>query len=613
MKKDFFQSIIKIMLAAVIISWFSYSNLFSYQDNEQSNLKNSAYREDCISLANNLTINMCVIYNGAKYGFVLKYAPEISDLVWKMDISTFIAINSPNIACIPIDSTLALEVPCVEYGENQYKIKMEYHINSNDPKGLYWKLANIELLEPAIPTPEEPTLPEADFTITLGAKDGREIKPLNSVCAGPITSDIPSNADLTEQYKELGIKYVRTHDFYGPFDMSEIYPDRTKNPLDLNSYNFKDSDTNYEAIVGADATIYFRLGDSYNNPTPPEKSELSNWIEASINIIAHYYEGKWEGYNGKFEYVEIWNEPDNSHFWPNKSLIDFFVLFDATAKRIRQEFPDIKIGGPGFTQNLNFNEDRKAILNDFLDYIKNNNTPIDFISFHEYTNEPSDITEATNSLKSTLKEKGFEGLSMHITEWNTDAEQPKEEQSSEEKAELRLHSRGAAVNTGTWIEMQNNGIDMAFFFRGNDTNIDMPLFYGLYLADGTPKKTAFAFNFFNQISKYKDRLEASVEVSNNGSQSDINSSIYFIAGENAKGDKAIIVSNLTDKQYRYTLKNSKDGQTANIVNSNIISASGISDDHSNIYDIVTSTQNSDDEVRFDLPAYGVQLITVEQL
>lgn len=603
MKKFAWQNARSIMLILMImvLHSLSYGERLSYYGDIP--VKQGEDRGGCILLSENLNINICAIYSNVRYGFTLDYAPEVSDLVWKMDSATFRQITLTDTACLYIDNSLALDIPCMTYGTTDYRIKMIYYPNENDFNGLYWKMVEITPIEPD--DPEPPPLPEPDFTVTIGEKDGRTIKPLNSVSGGPLAAELDGdvkNADLINEYKELGIKYVRSHDFYGPFDMSEIYSDRAKDPANYDSYNLTRSDHYYEGIAEAQASLYFRLGDSYSNVDPPERSELDNWIDASINVIAHYYDGKWDGYSGGIEYVEIWNEPDNSHFWPDKTLLDFFLLYDSAAKRIREEFPEIKIGGPGFTQNVNMNDDRKSVLEDFLDYITNNNTPIDFISFHQYENDPSQITDAVNSMKTILKEKGFEGLSMHMTEWNTDAEQ--QGQSMDEKTDLRLNSRGAAINTGTWIEMQNSGIDMAFFFRGNDTNIDMPLFYGLYKADGTPKKTAFAFKFFNQMSEYKERISASIDYNE---ESD--SSVYIIAGQSVAGQRAVLLSNISDKAYTYRLKSIQDGSSGDISREEITSQSEISDDHESIYEIGGQTQG--EGLLFNLPGYGVHLIVIQ--
>jgi len=46
-------------------------------------------------------------------------------------------------------------------------------------------------------------------------------------------------------------------------------------------------------------------------------------------------------------YIEIWNEPDLNHFWP-AGIRDFQEFFIETFLALKTEFPDLKIGGPGF-------------------------------------------------------------------------------------------------------------------------------------------------------------------------------------------------------------------------------------------------------------------------
>ena len=378
------------------------------------------------------------------------------------------------------------------------------------------------------------------FTITIGEKDGRTIKPLNGVNAGPLPSGDLANVDLIGEYRSLGIKQVRTHDFYGPFDMAEIYPDRTKNPEDSASFYLANSDKYFAGIIAAGSEVYFRLGDSYNNVTPPDSSQLDHWITAGINVISHYTNGQWNGYNSRIEYVEIWNEPDYDHFWPNRSLLQFFLLFDRTAKAIKARFPDIKVGGPGFTQHATSIEINNN-LRDFFDFVKNNNTPLDFISVHQYTNEPAAVSTALNNLHLVMNEKGFGEIDVHLTEWNTDE---KNAANPEEVIALRVNAKGAAINTAKWIAMQNSGVDMAFFFRGNDTSMNLTTFYGMFKADGTPKKIGLAFGFFNYMANYPQRLSIANSISD--------SNLHIIAGENSvTGRKALIVSNISGDSFYY--------------------------------------------------------------
>ena len=59
---------------------------------------------------------------------------------------------------------------------------------------------------------------------------------------GPIPNhDVVNGADLTSQYQQIGIDFIRTHDFSGPTDISTIFPDFSKDPTLPSSYNFTSS------------------------------------------------------------------------------------------------------------------------------------------------------------------------------------------------------------------------------------------------------------------------------------------------------------------------------------------------------------------------------------
>ncbi len=93
----------------------------------------------------------CVEYGGNNYSFRLDYYPNPNDpagIYWKMDINSFTEIldssevigNYVKIECIHVDGSLLLDIPCVEYGGNNYSFRLDYYPNPNDPAGIYWKM-----------------------------------------------------------------------------------------------------------------------------------------------------------------------------------------------------------------------------------------------------------------------------------------------------------------------------------------------------------------------------------------------------------------------------------------------------------------------------------------
>ncbi len=343
------------------------------------------------------------------------------------------------------------------------------------------------------------------------------IKPLLGVNTGPYKLGEEENPHVTEQYQDLGVTMVRTHDFYGPCDMSVMYPDDSADPSLSSSFNFVESDLRMDMIHENGHEIYFRLGNSWNNSSEVPQN-IPNFIEAAKNVIRHYTEGLWDGYVFPITYVEVWNEPDNQQFWTG-SMLQFFRFFAQTVKELKAEFPHMKIGGPGFLPSGYLAQDVNDMPSALLEYCRNENVPLDFLSWHIYGDDPDDYLGAGLFYRTLLDDYGFTSAESHITEWNV-SESPR-----------RYNAEGAALMTGAWIGLQDGDVDQSLFFRGQDSSISLPTFYGLMYADGTYKKMAYAFKSWSWASEYPNRI----------SLEDESETVDGIAGLSDDGQSMIIL------------------------------------------------------------------------
>ena len=87
------------------------------------------------------------------------------------------------------------------------------------------------------------SLPIASATATAQATivvDAAEvtgtIHSLQGINGGPRGGDWQSH--LFRQYEDIGVDYVRTHDYYGPTDMHLLFPDLQADPDDESNYDF---------------------------------------------------------------------------------------------------------------------------------------------------------------------------------------------------------------------------------------------------------------------------------------------------------------------------------------------------------------------------------------
>ncbi len=384
-----------------------------------------------------------------------------------------------------------------------------------------------------------------DVIVSISDPDGKQIHPLLGVNIGPVAAGAdPGNADLTDAYRQIGVTLIRTHDYYGALDMSVMYPDRTRDPADPASYDFRSSDSIWRAIVDGGFEPYLRLGDSYNDATPPANAqERANWVRAAVEVVRHYRQGQWNGFSTPFRYVEIWNEPDNRQFWPlPHTPLEYYQLYVETAQALRDTFPDLLIGGPGITPAGALSVEGNQWIHDFLAYVKAHNAPLDFLSWHLYSNDPQEWVSSARFYRQELDSIGFLETQMHVTEWNTDIRMVGDQ--SAEAFALRTGGKGAAILTAAWIAMQQEGVTESTFYRGPDPDMDAPTFYGMFYADGQPKRVALAFSLWAEMVAHPQRL--SVSDSPEGT-------LWLLAGRDQVGETAVLIANPNDTAVKYTI------------------------------------------------------------
>jgi len=441
-----------------------------------------------------------------------------------------------------------------------------------------------------------------DVTYTLGSKAGT-VQSLLGVNAGPLHwNSKTTTQDVTGGFKQLGVKSVRTHDFPAAVDMKLMYPDRTKDPTLQSSYNFTtggtygdySSDTAIATLKDNGLTVYLRIWDSAGGVVAPSSSERANWTQAAVEVVRHYQEGKWNGYTGLIETVEIGNEPDSSNFWPSPyTKEDFFKLYSDTAKAIRAAFPTMKIGGPGITSSGFATVPGRQWTLAFFDYVKAAGAPLDFFSWHVYTNTTDDYITGASYYRSELDKRGYAATELHITEWNTHAQSGATDTATIASNEsLRIKAQGAALNTTAWINLQQQGVTQSYIYRANNPSTTDPEKYGLFTADGIPTKTGLAFSLWSEFAAYSDRIDPVASATVSG--------LKALAAQRADGQVALLVANTGTASKKWTVSFSDTRK----LSSYALSLKTIDDSHAMV-DVTTPAA-----AEFDIAAYSVQLLTL---
>ena len=263
------------------------------------------------------------------------------------------------------------------------------------------------------------------------AKDLGKMKPMHAVNNGPVYKfSEDQRVTNIDAFREAGIPYARTHDasFYANYggehsvDIIAIFPDFTKDPDDPASYDFTLTDEYMKVMIFAGVEPFYRLGNKiehwpkkYGTLPPPD---FKKWAVICEHIIRHYTEGWADGFHSDMKYWEIWNEPDldpddstHKRTWGGTKL-QFFDLFEITAKHLKACFPHLMIGGPAICNP------KGGWKDEFLSFCREHDVPLDFFSWHVYARIPSRVLEYEREVRASLDANGYEKTESILNEWN---------------------------------------------------------------------------------------------------------------------------------------------------------------------------------------------------
>ena len=354
---------------------------------------------------------------------------------------------------------------------------------------------------------------EVDFSRSSG-----EIRPLQGMNGGPTAAG--GTIDLTDRHRELAIPITRLHDPHWPnpdvVDIHVVFPRPEADPELPASYDFTRTDDYLRAVLDTGSKIVYRLGESIEHgktryhvhpPPSPEK-----WAEVCKGIVRHYNEGWAGGFHHQIRHWEIWNEPENRPAMWTGSDEDYFRLYETASKALKARFPGILIGGPavGAPGTLSGGELKPSpFTRGFLERVRDRSLPLDFFSWHRYSDDPFSFAEEARAVRALLDRMGLRGTESHLNEWNF---LPGNDWGpillgGQGAARERCYAemggpRGAAFIGCALTSLQDCPLDMACFYR---SDVDG---FGLFTSHGAPRKVFFAFKAFRELAGAPLRAEA---------------------------------------------------------------------------------------------------------
>lgn len=367
----------------------------------------------------------------------------------------------------------------------------------------------------------------------------------------------PANAHATDDsfhyLTEAGIPYSRLHDVEWAFgggkyvDIPVIFRNFDADENDPANYDFTFTDLLLNQLIKAGVEPYYRLGVTIEcayqvkhfTITPPK--DFDKWARICEHIMAHYLEGWADGFHHKITYWEIWNEPDYyiGGNWQGTPE-EYYRLYDTTAKRLKARFPYVKIGGYGHASGLYtavgcpnpfhgpedpWDKDKwqEEFFLDFLKYLQENGTPLDFFSWHGY-GPTAHTKQVPPWIRKQLDSRGFTETEIHLNEWNPYA---REFGTAHHSAEI------AAM----MIALQNTCVDVCCIYdMRNFTAYYCPMFNPI---TQKPIHGYYSMVAFNHLYQLGSQVEAICDTED----------LYVLSASNGKKN-ALLISNLTGKPHK---------------------------------------------------------------
>lgn len=358
------------------------------------------------------------------------------------------------------------------------------------------------------------------YSYNITNNEGIEINNNAFYCIGTGRMNLALRHEYHNQLKkiqdEIHFSYIRGHGLFT--DDMAIYQTYVEAGVEKVEYNYTYVDMVFddylsmgikpfvelgfmpEKLASGTQTVFYWKG----NATPP--ADYKKWEELVRNTIEH-----WINRYGREEVItwpfEVWNEPNLAGFWKDADMPEYFKLYDITSKVVKSCDPRIRVGGPAIC-----GIDDEHWLRSFLEYCRDNKTPLDIVTRHAYATELPDKVghydyQKLRTPETFLKElkvsrdiidsfPEFKGMEMHITEFNT---------SYTPLNPIHDTNLNAAYVARLLSEMGDTCASYSYWTFGDvfeEAGVAFTPFSGCFglLTNGMiPKPTFFAFSFFKNL------------------------------------------------------------------------------------------------------------------
>ena len=192
--------------------------------------------------------------------------------------------------------------------------------------------------------------------------------------------------------REIGFRYIRGHGLlhddvavHRPYDVGGhrgtahvfTYVDQVVDTyLRLGIKPFLELGFMPSALASGTQTVFWWLG----NVTPPrDHAEWAGLVRALLRHLVDRY--------GLAEVrtwpVEVWNEPNLTHFWKDADQSAYHRLYEASALAVKDVDAELQVGGPALSPGAD------DWWEPFAEFVTTRDLPADFLSVHAYSSGPA--------------------------------------------------------------------------------------------------------------------------------------------------------------------------------------------------------------------------------
>jgi len=175
------------------------------------------------------------------------------------------------------------------------------------------------------------------------------------------------------------------------------------------------------ALASGDQTVFWWRG----NVTPPRSyPDWQRLVQATLRHLIDRY-GAAEVLTWP---IEVWNEPNLPIFWQGADQGEYFRLYEATARAVKDVNAALQVGGPALSPGAD------EWWAPFAEYVAARDVPVDFVSRHAYSSgpaqhvpfgtyqdlaEPQVLLDQFGAAREHLAGTALAGLPVHITEFSS--------------------------------------------------------------------------------------------------------------------------------------------------------------------------------------------------